>query len=101
MNAAVQSNDEAQIEPKQSLSGKSARIEIKTTPDVKSILEHAASVKGVSLTAFLLSVAQDKAQQVIESSHVTKLSKASWDALDKAMEQPAEPTPALKELMKR
>lgn len=80
---------------------KSARIELKTTPDVKGILEHAASLRGMSLTAFLLSVGQDSAQQIIESNHVTRLSRVSWDALDKAMNAPAEPTPELKELMNR
>ncbi|AFT76830.1 DUF1778 domain-containing protein [Alteromonas macleodii] len=80
---------------------KPARIELKTTPTVKQVLEMAADLKGISLTAFMLSIAQEKAQQVIESSHVTRLTRDSWDALDRAMAKPAEPTAELRALMKR
>ncbi|MCC2604421.1 type II toxin-antitoxin system TacA family antitoxin [Planctobacterium marinum] len=80
---------------------KPARIELKTTPTVKQQLETAADLKGISLTAFMLSIAQEKALQVIESSHVTRLTRDSWDVLDRAMSKPVEPTDELRALMKR
>ena len=49
----------------------------------------------------MLSIAQEKALQVIESSHVTRLTRDSWDVLDRAMSKPVEPTDELRALMKR
>lgn len=78
---------------------KNARIELKTSPDVKGILEQAANFKGVSLTAFILAIAEKEASQVIESRKVSRLDEDAWLALEEAM-KPRKSTKALRELMR-
>lgn len=76
-----------------------ARIELKTSPEVKMTLEQAASETGVSLTAFILNQAIEQARNVLESRQVTRLHEASWNALNKVISNPEPATDALIDLM--
>ncbi|WP_102796769.1 DUF1778 domain-containing protein [Bowmanella denitrificans] len=78
-----------------------ARIELKTTPEVKVALEQAAIESGVSLTAFIVGRAYEEAKKLIDSRNVTRLNEVAWEALDKHMKSPTNAPNALRELMKR
>lgn len=44
---------------------KRARVELKTTPDMKSLLQSASMLEGVDLSAFVLGAAAEKARKVL------------------------------------
>jgi uncharacterized protein (DUF1778 family) len=76
-----------------------ARIELKTTPDVKLELEQAAAAEGVSLTAFIISQAVEHARSVMEARQITRLNETAFAALSRVIKSPAPATVALKDLM--
>ncbi|RUO47931.1 DUF1778 domain-containing protein [Pseudidiomarina donghaiensis] len=82
-------------------SAKSARIELKTTPEVKRELEQAAALSGVTLTSFIINQAHTEARRVTTEQNVVRLNQQAWSALSQAINEPAQPTDALKDLMKR
>ena len=63
---------------------KNARVELKTSPDAKNKLREAAQAVGVDLSAFILSAAMERAE-----------------LMNQLIAEPAQPTLALKALMKR
>ncbi|HCV03722.1 MAG TPA: DUF1778 domain-containing protein [Pseudoalteromonas sp.] len=77
-----------------------ARIDIKTSHDVKKQLEEAASESGLSLTAFILNQAVESARELLRDREVTRLNKTAWAALNRAIASPAPANDALRELMK-
>jgi len=80
--------------------GKPARIELKTSPQVKSELERAAAISGVSLTAFIVHQAAEAARRISEESDTVRLNQEAWSKLNDIINNPSEPTDALRELMK-
>lgn len=76
------------------------RIEIETTFQIKNDLEQAAIEEGMTLTSFVLNAATERARTILESSQVTRLNQQAWTALNMAIAKPAQPTNALKDLMK-
>jgi uncharacterized protein (DUF1778 family) len=79
---------------------KKARIEIKTTPDVKTELEMAASESGVTLTAFILNHATEHAKRILAQKKAVYLDSIAWGALNEAINNPAPATDSLRDLMK-
>lgn len=78
---------------------KFARIELKTSPTVKRELEIAANTSGVSLTAFILNEAVQKAKSIIEAERMTQLNDTAFAALERVMRTPEPASVALKELL--
>ncbi|MEC8326817.1 MAG: DUF1778 domain-containing protein [Pseudomonadota bacterium] len=80
---------------------KSARLDLKTNQQLKAQLEDAAAFSGVSLTAFILSAASDKAREVMEFHSNTVLSLNAWNNLNKAIDNPpTEVTAGMRALFK-
>lgn len=79
---------------------KPARIELKTSPQVKSQLERAAAMSGVSLTAFVIQQASEAARRISEEADTVRLNQEAWSKLNEIIDNPPEPTDALIELMK-
>lgn len=77
-------NDREMIETKNS------RIELRVTPEQKKILERAASLKGISLTAYTLSHILEIAQQDINKHEKLILSNRDRDLFLSALENPPE-----------
>ena len=77
---------------------KNARVEIKTSPDAKNKLREAV---GVDLSAFILSAAMERAESVLDNQRRRELSNQSWELMNQLIAEPAQPTLALKALMKR
>ena len=76
-----------------------ARMEFKTTADMKDLLTHAAALDGLDLTSFVLGPAIEKARKVIQEHNSITLSKQGQVALVELLNTKPKPTKAMKELM--
>ena len=80
---------------------KNARVELKTTANLKDVLREAAAVAGLDLTAFILNAALERAESVLDNQRRRELSEESWHQLNQLLSEPAAPTLALQALMRR
>lgn len=80
---------------------KSARVELKTSPDLKEVLREAAAAAGLDLSAFILSAALERAEIVLDNQRRRQLSTQSWQQVNQLLSEPAAPTLALQALMTR
>lgn len=71
------------------------RIDLRTSPEIKELMVRAATTAGVSLSAFLIACAQDRAKQILAETENLTLSKRDWDAFFKALDQADKPRPQL------
>lgn len=78
---------------------KKARMELKTTSDLKQMLSKAATLSGVDLTAFVLSSAEEKARVVIEHHDSLALSASEQEQFLDALSNPPKAPSKLKKLM--
>jgi uncharacterized protein (DUF1778 family) len=76
-----------------------ARMEFKTTAEMKDLLTHAAALDGLDLTSFVLGPAIEKARKVVQEHNSITLSKQGQVALVELLNKQAKPTQAMKELM--
>lgn len=79
---------------------KPARIELKTSPHIKSELEKAAALSGVTLTAFVIHQAAEAAKRITDEADSVRLNQQAWAKLNEVIDNPPKPTNALKNLMK-
>ncbi|MCC6737770.1 MAG: DUF1778 domain-containing protein [Planctomycetia bacterium] len=77
------------------------RLDMRLTPEQKDLLERAASLTGQPLTGFALSNLVERAQEIIERSGRTLLSRRDAEKFLKLLEAPPEPVPALKAALRR
>jgi|GEM_PF-1188294 uncharacterized protein (DUF1778 family) len=78
---------------------KDARLELRTSVDIKEQLRLAATLAGVDMSSFILMVATQKAQELIYAEHQRVLSEAQWNKLNDAIMSPRQPGEQLKGLM--
>ena len=78
---------------------KTARMEQRTKPHVKAQIQQAAALLGVDETTFVTSVALERARMTIADHERTLLSAEDRAAVLAALDAPAEPTAALREVM--
>ena len=74
---------------------KSARLELRVTPDQKRLLEEAASVRERSVTEFVIETASIAAHDVLADRTQFILSPEKWDAFAAALDRPARVLPDL------
>jgi uncharacterized protein (DUF1778 family) len=79
----------------------SARINLRTSPEAKALIERAAALMGATVSSFMLQNAYEAARRVVNDSDTITLSRADFERFVAACENPAEPTPALIDLMAR
>ena len=79
---------------------KTTTVRARLTQEKKSYLEHAASLRGVSLTDFLLDCAYEKAAETIEKHQILQLSQRDTIFFIEMLENPPAPNEALKEAAK-
>lgn len=72
------------------------RIDLRTSSEIKSLIVRAAATTGVSLSAFLISSAQERAKQILAESETLTLSPRDWNAFFSALDKADKPRPALK-----
>ncbi len=76
-----------------------ARMEFKTTTDMKDLLSQAAALNGLDLTSFVLGPAIEKARKVLNEHANIVLTKQGQMTLAQLLAKPQAPTQAMKELM--
>jgi uncharacterized protein (DUF1778 family) len=76
-----------------------ARMEFKTTTDMKDLLSQAAALDGLDLTAFVLGPAIEKARKVLNEHASISLAKQGQLALVQLLHASPRPTQAMTDLM--
>ena len=71
------------------------RIDLRTSPAIKELIVRAAATAGVSLSAFLIASAQERAKQILAESETLSLSPRDWDAFFSALDNTDKPRPQL------
>lgn len=79
----------------------SARINLRTSPEAKALIERAASLMGTTVSGFMLQNAYEAARRVVADNDTLVLSQQAFDAFIAACENPSEPNEALRALMAR
>lgn len=85
----------------QQLRRRSRRLELRTTPEERSLLDRAVAVTGAGLTEFVVDHACDAARRVLADRQLFTLDEdtlLAWEALN---ERPARDLPGLRRLMQR
>jgi uncharacterized protein (DUF1778 family) len=67
---------------------KTDRMEARVSPDERDRIERAAAVAGVSVSAFLVSAAVERADEVIAESTITVVPADYFDKLLAALDEP-------------
>ena len=77
-------------------SEKAERVHCRVTPQNKAILKKAAALSGQDLTSFITAATVERAIEVIEKHKRIMLSARDAEVLLEALENPPEPSEALK-----
>lgn len=77
------------------------RINLRTSPEAKAMIERAAALMGTSVSAFMLQHAYEAARRVVADNDTLLLSQQAFTEFVSALENPPEPTDALCQLMAR
>lgn len=79
----------------------SARINLRTSPEAKALIERAAALMGTTVSGFMLQNAYEAARRVVEGNDTLLLSRQAFEAFVAACENPQEPNKTLRKLMAR
>lgn len=77
------------------------RLEARITSRQKELLIEAATVRGVSLSDFVVTSAQDEAVRVLEQNRILEVGRRDQAAFVEALLSPSEPNAALKRAAER
>jgi uncharacterized protein (DUF1778 family) len=77
------------------------RIDLRVSSDLKTLLSRAASYSGMSLSSFLVSIAADRAKEVVAEHETLTLTPRDWDAFLAALDDVDRPRPRLTEAARR
>src|ERR1700685_4631331 len=75
-----------------------SKIEIRTTPAQKLIIEQAAEAEGVNVTAFIFSRIIPEATRIVGERSVFFLNSSDWDKFNAILDRPAKPSAQLRDL---
>lgn len=78
----------------------SARINLRTSPEAKALIERAAALMGATVSSYISQTMYETSQRVVADQDTLMLSQADFEAFISACESPAEPTEALIQLMR-
>lgn len=76
-----------------------ARINLRTSPEAKALIERAAAIMGSTVSGFMLQNAYEAARRIVADKDTLMLSQEAFEAFVAAAEHSAEPTDALRRLM--
>lgn len=77
----------------------SARINLRTSPEAKALIERAAAMMGSTVSSFMLQNAYEAARRIVADNDTLMLSQEAFEAFVATCENPPEPTAALRKLM--
>jgi uncharacterized protein (DUF1778 family) len=78
----------------------SARINLRTSPEAKALIERAAAIMGSTVSSFMLQNAYEAASRLVAQQETITLSNRDRDLFLKALDKPPKPTKALIDLMR-
>lgn len=78
---------------------RSERIEVRTTPSVKALLQRAASASHKSVAEFLLDAGLRAAGDVLGNRRLFQLDDEQWQAFQDLLDRPISEKPRLARLM--
>lgn len=81
-------------------SSEAARINLRTSPEVKALIERAAALMGTTVSSFISQTMYETSQRVVAEQDTLTLSDRDRDAFLAALDNPPAPTQALIDLMK-
>ncbi len=81
-------------------SSQAARLNFRLPPEIKERIENAALVSGITVTDFAITALANTAQEVLEKHHTRVLSDRDRDIFLAMLEEPPEPSAALKKAVK-
>jgi len=79
--------------------GESARINLRTSPEAKALIERAAAVMGSTVSGFMLQNAYEAARRILADEDTLTMSQKAFDQFVATCEAPPKPTKALRKLM--
>ncbi len=82
-------------------SSESARINLRTSPEAKALIERAAEMMGSTVSGFMLQNAYEAARRIVAENDTLMLSQKAFEAFVATYENPPEPPHALRMLMAR
>ena len=85
--------------PATSAPRESARINLRTSPEAKALIERAAAIMGSTVSSFMLQNAYDAARRIVADKDTLMLSHEAFEAFVADCEKPAKPTRSLRKLM--
>ena len=80
-------------------SSESARINLRTSPEAKALIERAAAIMGSTVSSFMLQNAYEAARRIVADKDTLMLSQQAFEAFVATCEHPPEPSQALRKLM--
>ena len=78
---------------------KDARIEFKTSKEIKELLQSAAASLGLDLSSFLISVATKQAKRVLWEDRILMLNEEEWKRFEQMTNEPPKANENLKTLL--
>ena len=76
-------------------------IQLRTSGEVKALLNQAAALRGQKLSEFMLEAARREAEQVILAQRTFLLDPVAHEAFLDVLDRPAKPDPALRARLSR
>jgi uncharacterized protein (DUF1778 family) len=77
------------------------RISLRTSPEIKALIARAASTAEMSVSAFLLGTAHERAKKILAEKDLVTLTSRDWAVFAKALDKTEKPRPKLAAAMKR
>ncbi len=77
------------------------RLDFKLPREQKKLIKRASETVGMSMKDFVLSLAYEKAQEVLERHHTIKMNEAQSRAFVEMLEKPPAPNEKLQQAFKR
>lgn len=78
----------------------SARINLRTTPQAKALIERAAALTGATVSSFISQTMFEASSRIVNQIEQITMSQAAFEAFVEACENPKEPAQALIDLMR-
>ena len=84
-----------------SLATDSARINLRTSVEAKTMIERAAALMGTTVSGFMLQNAYEAARRIVSENNTLLMTERDFEAFTSSIENPPKPKPALRKLMAR
>jgi uncharacterized protein (DUF1778 family) len=81
-------------------SARSRRLDVRLTGEQDAIIREAAAAAGQTITAFLLSAAEQRAREILDERRHLVMTDRAFAAFAAALDEPGEDVPAMSELFR-